>query len=503
MRVLEAVLVVTDLLIFLALVILIPRTLRVLRQAAPAAPAAAVAQALLEGPRWQVIPAYALAAAITVVWLLGVLAPARRPVRLLRLRRFATAVTVVLAAMGLAVSTALAILLPVFSFAPPTGPHRIGTVTYHWTDGGRPDVLAADPRARRELMVQIWYPVAGAPSAPRAAYVQDEDVLVAMARLARVPDFTFGHLRHVTTNAVTSAPVAAQHSRYPVLIFLEGAMGFRQINTFQVEHLVSHGYVVAAVDHPHTAASVRFPDGHRIAALPAARLRALIDRSLDPAGERAGERADQTPAPGGRSLGGGLVPHLARDVTFTLDRLTALDRADPAGLLTGRLDLRRIGAFGVSLGGIVTGEACRTEPRLRACLMMDTRMTPAVVRQGLDRPSMWITRDAATMRREGWSADDIDQHQSSMRAVFDKRPADGYLVRVPGMFHADFTDVSSWSPALSRFGITGSVPAQRAHTILNAYTLAFFDRHLKNLPTPLLDGPAPDYPDVLLKTRQP
>ncbi|WP_440064816.1 hypothetical protein [Streptosporangium sp. OZ121] len=96
-------------------------------------------------------------------------------------------------------------------------------------------VLAADPRARRELMVQIWYPAAGAPSAPRAAYVQDDDVFVAMARLARVLDSTFGHLRHVTTNAVESAPVAAQRSRYPVLVFLEGATGFRQMNTFQVE----------------------------------------------------------------------------------------------------------------------------------------------------------------------------------------------------------------------------------------------------------------------------
>ncbi|WP_440098039.1 alpha/beta hydrolase family protein [Streptosporangium sp. H16] len=500
MRVLETVLVVADLLAFLALVIPMPPALRRLRQVAPATPAAAAAaQALLEGPRWQLIPAYALAAAITAVCLLGVLAPARRPVRRPRLRRFATAATAVLGVMGLVASTALPVLLPVFSFAPPTGPYRIGTVTHHWTDRGRPDVLAADPRARRGLMVQIWYPADGAPSAPRAAYVQDDDVFVAMARLARVPDFTFGHLRHVTTNAVASAPVAAERSRYPVLVFLEGAMGFRQMNTFQIEHLVSHGYVVAAVDHPYAAASVRFPDGRRTAGLPADRLRALIDRSFELADERTGE----APALNSRVLDGGLVPYLARDVTFTLDHLAALDGADPAGVLTGRLDLRSIGAFGISLGGIVTGEACRAEPRLRACLMMDTRMTPGVVREGLDQPSMWITRDAATMRREGWSADDIDQHQSSMRAVFDKRPADGYFVRVPGMFHADFTDISSWSPVLSRFGLTGSVPAERAHAILNAYSLAFFDRHLRDLPAPLLDGPAPGCPDVLLETRRP
>ncbi|MBG0816656.1 hypothetical protein [Planomonospora sp. ID82291] len=494
MRPLEAVLVTADLLAFLLLVGPVPRGLR---RAVPAALAAAVAQALLEGPRWQVIPAYALAAAVTAAWLRRAVAPARRPVGRTRFRRLATAVTAVLGAAGLIVSAAAPILLPVFSFPPPAGPHRIGTATYHWTDDGRPDVLAADPRARRELMVQIWYPAADGPSAPRAPYVQDGDVFVAMAHLAGAPGLTFTHLRHVTTNASASAPVAGagvgERSRHPVLIFLEGAMGFRQMNTFQVEHLVSHGYVVAAVDHPHAAASVRFPDGRRTAAPPPDRLKALIDRSFDPAGT--------APAPGGQALDGGLVPQLARDVAFVLDRLTALDRADPAGLLTGRLDLDRIGAFGVSLGGIVTGEACRAEPRLRACLMMDTRMTPGVVRDGLDRPSMWITRDAATMRREGWSPEEVAQHQNSMRAVFAKRPADGYLVRVPGMFHADFTDVSSWSPLLSLLGLTGSVPAERGHAILNAYSLAFFDRHLRNRPAPLLDGPARDYPEVLLETR--
>lgn len=77
-----------------------------------------------------------------------------------------------------------------------------------------------------------------------------------------------------------------------------------------------------------------------------------------------------------------------------LDQLESLHRADPNVILTGKLDLRRVGVFGISLGGIVVGEACRIEPRLRACLVMDAPMSTDVVRAGLQQPSMWITRDA-------------------------------------------------------------------------------------------------------------
>ncbi|MBN1905140.1 MAG: hypothetical protein JW927_08590 [Deltaproteobacteria bacterium] len=37
--------------------------------------------------------------------------------------------------------------------------------------------------------------------------------------------------------------------------------------------------------------------------------------------------------------------------------------------------------------------------------------------------------------------------------------------------------------------------------IMNAYTLAFFDWHLKGTGSPLFDGPSPDYPEVILKTK--
>ncbi|WIX98227.1 hypothetical protein QRX60_29640 [Amycolatopsis mongoliensis] len=55
-----------------------------------------------------------------------------------------------------------------------------------------------------------------------------------------------------------------------------------------------------------------------------------------------------------RTFADAMIPHVTGDTGFTLDRLTAVDRADPVGLLTGRLDLAHTGLSGLRLGGEIT-----------------------------------------------------------------------------------------------------------------------------------------------------
>ena len=210
----------------------------------------------------------------------------------------------------------------------------------------------------------------------------------------------------------------------------------------------------------------------------------------------------------GRALDTGIIPFLAADVSFTLNQLAVLNRADPNAVLTGRLNLAQVGTFGVSLGGIVGSEACRIERRLRACLFMDAPMPVDVVKIGLQQPALWITRDAETMRLErrrsgGWPEAEISEHQSSMRAAFEHSRGARYFVQVPGMFHVNLTDVPYWSQLLPWLGITGPIDAQRAHNIINAYSLAFFNRHLLGHTEALIDDVASQYPEVIFDARRP
>jgi predicted dienelactone hydrolase len=383
--------------------------------------------------------------------------------------------------------------MPVFEFPVPKGPYAIGTVIYHWVDPNRPEPFTADPNDHRELMAQVWYPATNDPGAPRAPYLEDSDrETAAFAAQFRLPSFVFSHLKYVKTHAVLSAPVADDQSRYPVVIFVTGIEGYRQSNMLQIEELASRGYVVVGLDQPGTAAVVNFPDGRQILGMPKDQVQPLIDQS--------GAPLEPAPKLNGQPIPNGIIPILAPDVSFTLDQLAKINAADPNHVVTGRLDLEHVGAFGVSLGAMVVAEACLNEPRLKACLMYDAFVPLDVVNAGLDRPAMWLTRDANTMRREGWTERNVQLTYSTMRKTYEEVRSDAYFVQIPTMYHANFTDISYWSPAWQWLGLTGPIDVKKAYGIVNSYTVAFFDKHLRGMPAPLLDNPSAE-PDVNFQKR--
>jgi hypothetical protein len=465
MRPIEAILLFTNLLAFLVLAYPLPSRICWLIFAVPLSLFIYIIQIVLEGPRWQMVPGYILTGMFFLIWLIKNILMRGKPIE----HNGIYWIIFGLSILFIFISVALPVMMPVFRLPTPKGPYKIGTLTYHWVDTDRPEVFTSNPNDQRELMVQIWYPSKGGTSSSQAPYVQNSGVLAPLAKLLNLPGFMLGHFKYITTNAILSAPVADGEASYPVLIFSHGRGGFRQHNTWQIEELVSQGYIVASIDHPYAASGVIYPDGH---------LAAFDNRMLN------------------RSFVDSMIPYLAQDAIFTLNQLTALNRADPNGILTERLDMQRAGIFGLSLGGEVTAEACLLEQRFKACLIMDVWMPKDVLRQGLKQPTMWISRDAESMKLEGWTQEDIDETQTTMQTVFENLQKDGYMVRIQGMFHQDFSDAPLFSPLTSLLGVTGPINTKRAHDITSAYSLAFFEKHLKNKQELLLERPAEQYPEV-------
>jgi len=471
------------------------RTMRWMGLAAAITALIAVIQVLVEGPRWQMFPAYTLTAVSFLIWLLCMMVAGR-----IRVGPLVTGAGIGLGALVLTVSVALPAALPVFHFPKPTGPFAVGSMTYHWVDTSRPELFTADPNDHRELMAQVWYPAKDEPSGPRVPYMEDAGAITtAMARIIRFPGFFFAYFRYVTTNAASHAPVADDKPSYPVLVFLSGLGGFRASNTYQIEELVSRGYVVVGLDQPGGSAAVRFPDGRLVSVPPRDQMQALIQQSTSP--------KQDAPALDGRVLENGIIPYFTEDVSFAIDQLIALNEGDPNGRLTGRLDLQHLGVFGISLGAIVAGEAAHMDARIKASLMMDAPMPANVVRAGLRQACMWMTRPAGDMRLErsrsgGWPEASIKETLGTMRAVFNMHASgSAYYLDAPGMFHVNFTDAPFWSPLTSQLGLTGPVDGRRMFDIVNAYSLAFFDKYLKGQQEPLLDGRAKQYPEVRLERR--
>ncbi|MEJ2292961.1 MAG: alpha/beta fold hydrolase, partial [Deinococcales bacterium] len=382
----------------------------------------------------------------------------------------------------------------------PTGPYAIGTTTYHWADASRPELFTTAPHDHRELMAQLWYPAHKEPGGHAAPYLPNAPTTTrALARLMHLPPSTFAHLRYVTTHAVEDAPVAQAEQSYPVLIYLTGLGGFRDVAMCQIQELASHGYIVVGLDQPGAAGSVRFPDGREIRMPAVERIQALIDQSLDP--------TENPPSLGGRPLPDGILPYLAQDVSFTIDQLANLDADPTSSPLAGHVDLAHVGAFGFSLGAMVAAEAAHLDPRVKAVLMIDAAMPANVMKSGLQQPSMWMTRPASTMRLErsrsgGWTERDIAQTLNTMREVFERhRAGNAYFLQMPGMFHINYTDAPYYSPITRQLGLTGPVNGRHMHDVMNAYTLAFFDAYLKSRSAPLLKRPDKRHPEVEFEGR--
>ena len=73
---------------------------------------------------------------------------------------------------------------------------------------------------------------------------------------------------------------------------------------------------------------------------------------------------------------------------------------------------------------------------------------------------------------------------------------DVYDVTIAHTQHGNFSDLMLFYPRGP-----GDLDPRRAHQIIVAYTLAFFDRYLNGKPSPLLAGPSSAYPEVTFKKK--
>lgn len=400
----------------------------------------------------------------------------------------------VVLALVLAGFVAWRLVFPTPRFPEPTGPYAVGTRRFHLVDPSRPDPFVPGSAAR-ELMVQVWYPAAGAPDGSTEPYLASSGLRDAVAGFFRLPGFLAASLQHAATHSYPDAEPAV--GRFPVLLNPAGFLGYSDSSLFWVEELASHGYLVVGIDQPGTAAATVFPDGRVVPAMAREEFRRYMPLAL-------ASEPEARPVLNGVPLPGGVIPYLAQDLSFVLGELARLDVEDP--VLAGHVDLERAGSFGVSLGSYVTAEACRRDERLKACLVADSGHTREVAGEGLRQPVMVMSRSEASFLREreragGWPDEEIRHTLEDQEALFARSAGDAYYLEVDAMFHVNWTDAPVLSPLVRWTGLAGPIDPYRGFALVNAYTVAFFDRYLKGAQQTLLQSPSLDWPEVRLRSR--
>lgn len=414
-----------------------------------------------EGYRWQMLPAYVLVLALNVHTLLTLI----RSQPVLRTRGLRAAAAL-FGLVWLAFAVALPLLLPVPRPLPPTGPYGVGTTAVHIVDAGRPEPFSTEVE-HRELMVQIWYPALISPDSPRAPYVEGTDVVgPAIASRFGLPSFLLGHLDLVRTAAYLDAP-ATTDGPFPLLVFSHGLRGLRVQNTSLMQQLASHGYVVAAVDHPYANLLTVFPEERVV----------FYDH-----------QAVMPPEMTVTQAGTRLIDVWAHDIAFVVQQLAQWSQT-PDHPLRGHLDPTRLGLLGHSTGGGAAVQACAALPQCDAALALDGWIEPLApqILQDPYRPTLML------ISAPDWLG---AGNRALGERLYRQRQGDGYLLTVAGTVHFDYTDIPLMSPLTPFIGFSGDVDGPRVVTLVNDYALAFFDQALKQQPFPLLLGPSAAYPEV-------
>lgn len=360
----------------------------------------------------------------------------------------------------------------------PSGPFAVGRTTYAWTDPAQADPMAP-PGAPRELLAWIWYPAAPGRREDAAGYLPAAWRKAVENRVGPLlATFLTRDLSRVHAHGIGDAAVAQDQRSYPVIFLRAGLAALTTNYTSLAEDLASHGYVVVGFDAPYRSFVVVLPDGTVIARAPRNNAELF-----------AGAEQQQ--------LAVRLVEAWSADMRFALDRLERLNASDPASLFSGRLDLRRVGVFGHSLGGATALQFCHDDPRCKAGADVDGAPLGSVLAEGVTQPFLFLLSSHGNEPVE-----ETRPVLANIRSIYDRLPPDRRVeIEIRGANHFLFSDDGALlkSPALRRtlriFGILG-IDGRRQLAITSYCLRTFFDAYLKRT------GPSPQmlssslYPEI-------
>jgi dienelactone hydrolase len=341
----------------------------------------------------------------------------------------------------------------------PTGDSRVGTTSFELVDGSRLDPWFPATGSRR-LEVSLWYPTRQHRGTP-APYISPA---LAEATLPwgypAVPDPSVIRPASVRTNSLLGAVPDRARGGRPLVVMSPGFELSRTSLTVLAEDLASHGYVVAALDHPFEA-PVERPDG---TILPCG-----ICGTRDPA------------------IGARVVAGRSADISFAVGVLLKRYR--------GLLDPSKIAAVGHSIGGAAAVTAMLNDRRLTAAVNLDGSFFGPLPPTQARRPVLLF----------GDATDVVPAWDAGWATVVPQLPGPTYWTGLGGVGHYTYVD-TTWM--LDRFGVRDTVPADeggprygtlpgtRTIEITRAYLLDFLAYALLHHRATLLTHPSRRFPEA-------
>jgi len=454
-----------------------------------------VLHAITEGIRWQMYIAYLLTFIYLAFSIKSLFGSSKQSQEQTKGSRIAGILSGVLVIVLLGASLLIANLLPVSEPFSPTGKHQIGTSFFHLIDYDRKEVLTADSSDVRSLWVQAWYPAETTKSFERVQVFSNSEKFMGDA-FERVgwPSFMGSHVSLIKSHSYLDAPIKNGDEPFPVILFSHGYTG-NLSSTPQIEELVSQGYVVFSIAHSYESALSLNQAGEWISResfnlyednSDTVRINPIIKSIL-----AIKNRADSTTTTDYLSplaltendklqldsLYGKWYP-LARarlkiwaaDKSFVLNEVEQMQRGEKKSIFKGKLDLKRVGAFGFSFGGGAAALFNSIDERCLAAANLDGLTAGMMYADTLTHPYMLFMGDYAwnnNLTRGEWGS------------IGNSNPF--YRIGIKGGIHGNIPAYLNNFSLQSKIGLIRPdvIDQYRAYEIYNSFLVAFFDRHLK------------------------
>jgi hypothetical protein len=368
------------------------------------------------------------------------------------------------------------------------GNFKVGFSHLNFVDQTRQVIFPEHENHFRDIPVMIWYPAKQTEGyKPRMCTSREEFQAEVNGVVAFFPPEMDDKIKRmfeyqeITTHSFVNAPIIDENA-LPTVFFAHGYTWTMWQNQIQFEHLASHGYVVISFGIPQEG-QLQYPDGkvvptspevykaffseHGAAVQDLEKWWDILGNRKKHSYEEIRETAQIVYDPQKEPFCHGRMQVWYEDFLFVLKKMEELNQSNTASPFHGKLNLDKIGFFGMSMGGGLAS-------------LIAYKKAPVSVAGtiSLDGPQYGMPYDARIERPHM-----IVQSNEASRLLFEQMEKDAYYITVGDTGHQNFTD----SPYVSRgiyqgLGLAGGIDPDRMVEIMNTSILAFFDHYVCGLP---------------------
>lgn len=324
------------------------------------------------------------------------------------------------------------------------GPYPVGVTTTVLVDTSRTDSFT---KQFRTLVTEIWYPATDdARSLPKNRYSDffpatlSPQIEQALKLVYKKSSFEIDPI--FWDNAVRDARV--REGKFPLIIFSHGNGGTRYQNTFWCDYMASHGYIIASADHTGNA-RITILDGKVIPFQNSERQHSAEDRP--------------------------------KDMSFLIDAMTRWNNGADSRF-SGRVDLNKIVAAGMSFGSYTAFRVVDSESRFKVVIGMSGARAEHT---NLRIPALaMIGTEDRTIGPKG---------NAEVRSYIEKHQGPALLLELKNGGHYSFTDMFKINKLFGDGVGSGKrqgsnepfdfTPMERTYEIINSISVAFCGVYIK------------------------